>query len=191
MSAAKRVQKLLRQAEKRSTANVDLSNSKVSEKEKLERVFHAHETLRKEAVYIRATGRAIDRAMSIGKWFQDKDEEYEIRVETGSVLVVDDIVVDQEQKEREDKRKNMDGGNSPTDEGLGEGHEEEDDDSANVELKDQTIQLQGDKDTGDGKLMTSSKKRKRNSKEKRLDSVEPPESRTRYVNSVKIAVMLK
>jgi ribonuclease P/MRP protein subunit POP7 len=191
MSAAKRVQKLLRQAEKRSTSKIDLANTKISEKEKLERVAQAHESLKKEAVYIKATGRAIDRAMSIGKWFQDKDEEYEIQVETGSVLVVDDIVVDADSNEVREQDEKADEGSDSKGKEMDEGTEGKDENNATDASNQRTTDAERDTTKGEKPTVPSRKKRKRNSKAKASPGVEPPESRTRYVNSVNIAVTLK
>lgn len=45
-----------------------------------------------ERVYLKATGRAIPRALEIGVYFQG-EEDVEVRVEMGSVKAVDDIEV--------------------------------------------------------------------------------------------------
>lgn len=171
MSAAKRVQKLLRHAEKRATAGVDLGNSKISEKENLARLAKSQETLKKEEVFIKATGRAIEKALSIGRWFEQKEEEYSVRVKTGTVLVVDDIVEDEAAKtremEKEEKSKEA-GGNQ----------------SAAV----------GNAPLSESKAAPSeqpSKKRKRRAKAPVSGDTELPESRTRWVNMVEIAITLK
>ncbi|EFQ97500.1 hypothetical protein MGYG_00540 [Nannizzia gypsea CBS 118893] len=94
MSIAKRVQKLLREAEKRATQSVRLGDKKGSGKDKLTQLKDASEALRKEPVFIKATGRAIDKAMKVGKWFDEKDG-FTTKVKTGTVMVVDDIVRDE------------------------------------------------------------------------------------------------
>ncbi|KAJ4293238.1 hypothetical protein N0V90_008520 [Kalmusia sp. IMI 367209] len=45
-----------------------------------------------EEVYVKATGRAIERALRIGVYFQG-ESGYRVRVETGSVMAIDDIEV--------------------------------------------------------------------------------------------------
>ncbi|GAD92128.1 hypothetical protein NFIA_034770 [Paecilomyces variotii No. 5] len=174
MSAAKRVQKLLRHAEKRATAGVDLGNKKISEKEKLARLAKGQEALKKEEVFIKATGRAIERALSVGKWFEEKEDEYAVRVKTGTVLVVDDIVEDEEAKNRE-----MEKGSSNKDGATG------------------TSQLTGENaiQPTESKAAAASeqplKKRKRRTKAAVSGDAELPESRTRWVNMVEIAITLK
>lgn len=166
MSAAKRVQKLLRHAEKRATAGVDLGNHKISEKEKLARLAKGQEALKKEEVFIKATGRAIERALSVGKWFEEKEQEYAVRVKTGTVLVVDDIVEDEEAKSKEMEKDGSTGENAtrPTESKA----------TAATAASDQPL-----------------KKRKRHAKAAVPGGAELPESRTRWVNMVEIAITLK
>ncbi|KAK4555236.1 hypothetical protein LTR86_007532 [Recurvomyces mirabilis] len=49
-----------------------------------------------EEVVIKATGKAIQKAMQLGLWFQQR-EEYLVRLRTGSVGAVDDIELDEEE----------------------------------------------------------------------------------------------
>ncbi|KAB8278489.1 Rpp20 subunit of nuclear RNase MRP and P-domain-containing protein [Aspergillus minisclerotigenes] len=100
MSAVKRVQKFLQQAEKRATASVNLSSSKKRDRERLAEIARGNESLKKEEVFVKATGRAIEKALRVGKWFEERESEYVVRVETGSVLVVDDVVEDEERKRK-------------------------------------------------------------------------------------------
>ncbi|KAE8144912.1 Rpp20 subunit of nuclear RNase MRP and P-domain-containing protein [Aspergillus avenaceus] len=102
MSAVKRVKKFLVQAEKRATAQVDLSSSRKRDAQKLAQIARAGEKLRREErVVVKATGRAMERALAVGKWFEEKGaEEYVVSVSTGSVLVVDDVVEDEEAKRK-------------------------------------------------------------------------------------------
>lgn len=160
MSAVKRVQKLLHQAEKRATANIKLDDARTSEKEKLMQLAEVGE--RREEVFVKATGKAIERALNVGKWFEEKEDEFVVRVNTGSTLVVDDVVVDEERKERElkkgDSRNGEKGGNSDA------GSEQS--------------------------ALNDSKKRKREVPAV-SEEVELPESRTRWIKMVEVAVSLK
>lgn len=45
-----------------------------------------------EEVYVKATGRAIDRALKVGLYFQG-ESDCRVRVEMGSVTAVDDIEI--------------------------------------------------------------------------------------------------
>ncbi|KAB8261155.1 Rpp20 subunit of nuclear RNase MRP and P-domain-containing protein [Aspergillus pseudonomiae] len=113
MSAVKRVQKFLQQAEKRATASVNLSSSKKRDRERLAQIARGSEALKKEEVFVKATGRAIEKALRVGKWFEERESEYTVRVETGSVLVVDDVVEDEGRKRSlEEKVKGGGGGTS-------------------------------------------------------------------------------
>lgn len=174
MSAVKRVQKLLRQVEKRAIASLDLSSKRKTEKEKLAQLAQGHERLRKgkgeEEVFIKATGRAIEKALSVGKWFETKETEYVVRVKTGTVLVVDDVVEDEAARQRV----------------LAEGEK----------AKKQQQQKQQEEGSSAAEPVASapsgsksaSKKRKRAAN---AETEELPEARTRWVNVVEIAVTYK
>lgn len=161
MSAVKRVQKLLHQAEKRATAKVKLDDTRTTEKQKLSELAKAAEE--REEVFVKATGKAIEKALNVGKWFEERAAEYSVRVSTGSVLVVDDVVEDGEKKERELRKQKERG--------------------AERDGKD-------DPATGEGKgAKDASKKRKREAPV--AEDTELPESRTRWIKMVEVAVSLK
>lgn len=191
MCAAKRVQKLLGHAEKRAASKVDLSNNRISEKAKLEKVVQAQQALRKEEVIIMATGRAIAKAMNLEKWFKDREEEYEVKVRTKAVLVVDDIFPDSNTSclEGEETAANGNDGGEQS-EAFEEGGEQTQGDP-NVE----TSPPQGDKDAEEANptpAKSKSLRRKQRAKKRRyVNSDGQPDSRTRYVNGVEIAVSLK
>jgi ribonuclease P/MRP protein subunit POP7 len=46
-----------------------------------------------ECVYVKATGRAIARALAVGVVFQAEESEWRVRVEMGSLRAVDDVHV--------------------------------------------------------------------------------------------------
>jgi ribonuclease P/MRP protein subunit POP7 len=148
MSAVKRIQKLLAQAEKRATANINLEDTRKSEKQILDELSKVSE--KREEVFIKATGRAIEKALNVGKWFEEKSVEYTVRINTGSVLVVDDVVEDEEKKAKEQKQQ--------------------------------------DKPCESSAVPPKSTKRKR---QNCSTDDELPESRTRWVKMVEIAVTLK
>ncbi|KAK2808985.1 hypothetical protein FQN50_004259 [Emmonsiellopsis sp. PD_5] len=173
MSAAKRVQKLLKQAERRATSKIDLSE-KTSDKQKFGQLGESTEELKKEAVFLKATGRAIDKAMDIGKWFGAK-EEYAIKVKTGTVLVVDDIVEDEGASQTQTQQG--------TEEPVSKDQEADGDESMDVEPS----------STGDAKTQQpQSKSKKQKRRNQAVDeNGDLLESRTRWVNMVEIAVTLK
>lgn len=169
MSAVKRVQKLLKEAEKRATAKVDLADK--NKKHKLDQLKKGTEALQKEEIFIKATGRAVDKAVNVGKWF-DAKEEYSTRVKTGSVMVVDDIVEDEELKEQlRQKTKSK----SPSA-----------DDQASESAAQASSRLGG---KTDGSLSVRSTKKRKN-RARVDDNTALPESRTRWVKMVEIAVTM-
>lgn len=96
ISAVKRVRKLLTEIDKRSMGKVDLVNGKGSDKQKLQKLSERTiPSTRKEAeaVVLKATNRAIERALGLALFFQGQDD-CRVRLTTGSVGVIDDIVED-------------------------------------------------------------------------------------------------
>ncbi|KAI5292783.1 hypothetical protein KEM55_007509 [Ascosphaera atra] len=160
MSAVKRVQKLLRHAEKRATSSIDMSK-KVGEKQRIKQLAEASEELAKEPVYIKATGRAIEKAVNMGKWFEEKDD-YAVEMKPGSVLVVDDIVPREGSEHQEAQAPQQ---SSP--EAVSEDHEGEREPKKAKKTRSTKKNLAVDED---GDLL---------------------ESRTRYVNTIEITVTLK
>ncbi|PYH87482.1 hypothetical protein BO71DRAFT_436671 [Aspergillus ellipticus CBS 707.79] len=138
MGVIKRVQKYLRAAENRATAKLLSGKKKGGAKEEGEV---------KEVVFVKATGRAMERALKVGKWFEagGREKEFGVRVETGCVLVVDDLDL----------------------EGQGGGEEEEEGEG---------LEGKGGKEGGE---------------EEEEEEEEVPETRTRWVNTVQVAVSLK
>jgi ribonuclease P/MRP protein subunit POP7 len=194
MSAVKRVQKLLRLAERRATAPLLdekskkrlLVAAKAGEGERERLLLASQEKLKEEKVFVKATGRAMEKALGVGKWFQERTEAYEVSVRTGSVCVVDDIVPP--------------------------------DDEPDADARDDQTQLGGDRENPDavmdgiedGKkedtLSESKNQRRRRRKRERVQKQrrevapddddddndgELPESRTRWINMVEVAINLK
>ncbi|KAJ5338355.1 hypothetical protein N7452_005083 [Penicillium brevicompactum] len=159
MSAVKRVQKLLLQAEKRATANISLEDSRKSEQQILEELSKVSD--KREEVFVKATGRAIEKALNVGKWFEEKTTQYTVRTNTGSVLVVDDVVEDEERKAKEQQKRQR--------------------------LEEQSQAGQGD-DTSKTDSQPAKGKRQNETTE---NDDELPESRTRWIKMVEVAVTLK
>ncbi|KAL8675213.1 MAG: hypothetical protein Q9168_000333 [Polycauliona sp. 1 TL-2023] len=102
ISAVKRVRKLLHLIDKREVGKVDLGDGRKG-KETL-RVLEGHSQAsgkEPEEVILKATNRAIEKALGLGIFFQGQGD-VRVRLRTGSVGAVDDIVVE-EQKPREKK----------------------------------------------------------------------------------------
>lgn len=157
--------------------------------------------LREEKVLVKATGRAIEKAVSVGRWFEEGKggggEEFEVVVRTGSVCVVDDIV--EEDIEQDDEEN---GG-----EGEGEGGSIDPDitmTTTNSNTNTQQDPTQQDKEPGkegEERKEESKNQRRRRRKRERIreqrlkafvdEDGEAPESRTRWVNMVEIAINMK
>jgi ribonuclease P/MRP protein subunit POP7 len=243
MSAVKRVQKLLLQAEKRVTTslankiNRNKYGGKNAPQKKLgeqtqtqqEQLIAAmargedREMLDKEEVFVKATGKAMQTALRVGRWFgsHGREEEYKVRVSTGAVLVVDDVEEDEMSKEGflRSVEENAKGEMTEAEAGAA-------DVDVNMEAQDAASAHKGDDTTlmttteaGDTTIMTETEAGKSSEptdaamkpkaepkplsksalrKRKRaanmaasLAETELPEARTRWVNSVEVAVSLR
>lgn len=94
ISTVKRVRSYLSEIEKRSstsTAKIDLLGS-ATDREKLNRIISEPEDQgsKGEAVMVKATGKAIEKALQIALYFQGQND-CEITLKTGSVGAVDDF----------------------------------------------------------------------------------------------------
>ncbi|RAK92440.1 hypothetical protein BO79DRAFT_235693 [Aspergillus costaricaensis CBS 115574] len=165
MGVVKRVQKYLRAAENRATAKLLSGNNKGKKgdrKNQIAQLAQSNEALKKEEVFVKATGRAMERALKVGKWFEARGEEYTVSVKTGSVLVVDDVVEDEEERKKAVEES----------ERLKKEVEE-------AKLKD-----------GNGDLSKSALRKRKRAVARLEGEEELPETRTRWVNMVEVAVSL-
>lgn len=111
MSAVKRVQKLLAQAEKRLAQSAadqvsnrpkySHTNVEIMDIERVAATMAAQKNDQDEIV-LKATGKAIAKALSLALWFQQRIE-YNVRIETGTVGAIDDIVPPEDAPEDEDQ----------------------------------------------------------------------------------------
>ncbi|KAL4763836.1 ribonuclease P subunit p20 family protein [Aspergillus foveolatus] len=246
MSAVKRVQKLLLQAEKRATTSLANKNNKNkyggknAPQKKLgeqtqtqqEQLIAAmargedREMLDKEEVFVKATGKAMQTALKVGRWFgsHGREEEYKVRVSTGAVLVVDDVEEDEMSKEGflRSTEKNTKGKMTEAEAGIadvdvdmeaqGAASAHKGDDTTlmttttGTEAGDITIMTETEagksseptdaatKPNAEAKLLSKSALRKRKraaNMAASLAETELPETRTRWVNSVEVAVSLR
>ncbi|KXL48699.1 hypothetical protein M433DRAFT_152191 [Acidomyces richmondensis BFW] len=137
LSAVKRVEKLLRLADRRlvQSATTTVANRKTSGNKRkwrndgteeddvvqiAEEVDRAKRKRKREdglgdgdanfgigeEVVIKGTGKAIARVMEMGIWFQQRRDEYTIRLQTGSAACIDDINMTREEENGETERKN-------------------------------------------------------------------------------------
>lgn len=94
ISAVKRIRKLLDEIDKRSMGKIDLVDGKGSDQQKLRRLgerTNASTGKEPEEVVLKATNRAIQNVLSLALFFQGQDD-CRVRLRTGTVGVVDDIV---------------------------------------------------------------------------------------------------
>jgi ribonuclease P/MRP protein subunit POP7 len=123
MSAIKRVEKLLRLADKRDLQAATTHAQKNKRKRRRDDdggedevvavargVEEEKERKRRaggvsgEEVLVKGTGKAISKAMEIGSWFLQREKEFVVRIRTGSVGAVDDVEVPEgEAEDGEDK----------------------------------------------------------------------------------------
>lgn len=94
ISAVKRVRKLLSLIEKRSVGKVDLSNGKDRNKQKLKALDMegSQKENEPEEVVLKGTNRVIEKVLGLALFFQGQ-EDLIVRLRTGTVGVVDDIVM--------------------------------------------------------------------------------------------------
>lgn len=205
ISAVKRVKKLLTHVEKRATQYVKLIRK--DHQQGLQELAEASEQLgkSKEEVLVKASGRAIEKALKVGEWFSNKEKDMSCKVEvrSGSVSVVDDIVevevesdgeaeesVEHEEHEEppedEDTTTELEGGDT-TMELLGDTTKA----TVDVPLNGKSQEDKGN--TGISSGMSNEKKKRRRGKRKRqtYDPDDLPESRIRWVKTVEVAITLK
>ncbi|EEA20687.1 conserved hypothetical protein [Talaromyces marneffei ATCC 18224] len=208
MSAVKRVQKLLRLAERRAMMPLigkrrhshhhQQYGAKGGGGDVLEK---CQKKLREDKVLVKATGRAIEKALSVGRWFEEgkggSGEEFEVVIRTGSVCVVDDIVEEDVEDHEEDEEDEEDGEEK-------EGSIDPDINMAKINTTDNTNEdltttTQDHKDGDRGEESKNQRRRRRKReriREQRLKAFvdedgETPESRTRWVNMVEVAINMK
>jgi len=134
VSAIKRVRKLLSETAKREKQSLSSQPGKLHAKQVEKAIADAAKlqggVSKREEVYIKATGRAIPRALEIGNYFQTQSD-CKVMLSIGSVDVVDDIEIKSPKKEK-DVKSGFDDGNhnevdllAPSPVGLGENSGEE------------------------------------------------------------------
>lgn len=95
IGVVKRVGKLFIHINKQNKAKIDLIEGKGTDKQKLESLASAAVAAKDEKpepVFLKATNRAIDKALSIALFLKEKGD-LNVQLKTGTVAVVDDIVL--------------------------------------------------------------------------------------------------
>ncbi|KAK6435548.1 hypothetical protein LTR95_008268 [Oleoguttula sp. CCFEE 5521] len=110
LSAVKRVEKLLKLADKRTVQSATTIAKQREQSRKRKRSFGEHEGDEisgiaavaeekrqsgegREEVVIKGTGKAVQKVLELGLWFQQRELEYVVRLRTGSVGAIDDVEV--------------------------------------------------------------------------------------------------
>jgi ribonuclease P/MRP protein subunit POP7 len=141
-----------------------------------------------EEVVLRATGKAIQKCLELGLWFQQR-EEYAVRLVTGSVGAIDDIAVEEEPGGAVEGEVGESEAQAPTAMNIGEDAAAGADDDADVEKDLNPGQvsddLNRDKGYGTGGKQPSSTDRVEGGR------VAIPESRLRYTSSLEVYVRLR
>jgi ribonuclease P/MRP protein subunit POP7 len=187
MAAVKRAKKLLMHIEKRAMQDVDITRGK----EGLKKLAAASEALGKngEEVVVRASGRAIEQALKVGEWFKSKEGELACKVEvrTGSLQVVDDLV--EAQGDEEDMIEKVADCAETDVELSNEGAAVISEDPQEGTAPKTLPQEEG----LEQKIEPKGKKRRKRGKRKRAmyDKDDIPEARTRWINTVDVAISLK
>jgi ribonuclease P/MRP protein subunit POP7 len=91
ISTTKRVRKYLEEIDKRALGKIDLLGPG-KDRQKMQSMGRGGEARAKEEVLVKATGKAIEKALRVALFFQEQ-EDCLVRLRTGSVGAVDDILV--------------------------------------------------------------------------------------------------
>lgn len=204
MAAVKRVRKLLHQVEKRALSKVKLpdlkQNAKKGDKMFLEAIESAAEVVGKETVYVKASGRAVEKALRIGEWLKGKEGGVNVRVETGSTIVVDDLVEVQPDRNKE-AEDNGQGEQTTNAEIKGTAYESGENPSApnttsatNIEEQKEShnyCQNLDERAPSENPTAPPTRKRKKKRKREMYDLEIMPEARTRWIKTIEVAISLK
>lgn len=117
----------------------------------------------KESVYVKASGRAIPRALEVGNWFQGQ-ADCAVSVQMGSVAAIDDIEVDDV---------------------VGSEKGKEGDEDVDMVDADAT----GEERDADRKRDTSGERSKQRGHDEHVEEI--PESRIRTLSTVAVSIRLK
>ncbi|ETN36632.1 uncharacterized protein HMPREF1541_08910 [Cyphellophora europaea CBS 101466] len=194
MSAVKRVKKLLNQVEKRVTQNVNMI--KRGDREGMRRLAEATDKVAKdrEEILVKASGRAMTKALNVGEWFRNKEKEMAciVEVRSGNVSVVDDIVEAEQSEDDADAQQpneptTIPEGGDTTMELLASTTKSSPDPTTH------TVQDNNRDDNHGATEATAGKKARKRRKRKRpaYDPDDLPEQRLRWVKTVEVAISLK
>ena len=144
-----------------------------------------------EAVVLKGTGKAIQKVLELGLWFQQR-EEYGVVLRTGSVVAIDDVCVDDVVTIGWENKHSGSREGDPEDDVEAEVHAGaggKDNDGVDVDAS----EAAGTKDTGGGdareKQKHASTSNAFTAEEKQAETI--PETRIRYTSVLEVAVSLR
>lgn len=148
-----------------------------------------------EEVFVKATGRAIEKALSVGRWFEKQEDKFGVRVNTGTVLVVDDVEEDEDVKQRvveEGGRLQKQEGETTTADTAKQDASQEGSTTTTSAVSSMPLSTPSSASaSAPASSISKSASKKRKRAANAAAEAELPETRTRWVNMVEVAVSLK
>lgn len=135
-----------------------------------------------EEVVLKGTGKAIHRVLELALWFQQREQEYTVRLETGTVGAIDDISIEDGTPTRE-----HDGKAEQVEDAVG-GAEVE---PGAMEVAQTTTESADKEQDVPVEGMKAKKKGKRQAVGREQESDEVPETRIRYTSVLEVYVSLR
>ena len=136
----------------------------------------------REEVILKGTGKAIHRVLELALWFQQRDQDYTVRLKTGSVGTVDDVTIDEDVE----GGKNGDAVEGAESADAGAGADQMDVDTSTV-VNDAN---QPERDEPMIEAGGRTKKRRKRGKGSPVEG-DVPETRIRYASFIEAAVSLR
>lgn len=216
LSAVKRVEKLLHLADKRlvQSATTNAKNEsghrgkrKHGDRDELLGIAEEVEGLKggkrrkaglngaddagkREEVVMKGTGKAIHRVLELALWFQQREEEYTVRLRTGSVGAIDDVSLEEnEAKDGEHGLGEEAGRDAEAGAEVGDAMEVDGEDEALRQRQEAPTDALGQVDEGQQGGKPEKRKGKRGMEALAADEV--PETRIRHTSVLEAAVSLQ
>lgn len=140
----------------------------------------------REEVILKGTGKAIHRVLELALWFQQRDQDYIVRLKTGSVGTVDDVTIEENDEGRVEGRNTEDAVEGAESADTGAGADQMDVDTS-------TAANDGKQPEHDEPMVEAGRRTKKRRKRGKGSPVEGdvPETRIRYASFIEAAVSLR
>lgn len=135
-----------------------------------------------EEVVLKGTGKAIHRVLELALWFQQREEEYVVRLKTGSVGAIDDITLEEEAEDLGVEQDVTGDGEKSAEVGT--------EDAMDLDRSETTAAEKQQASVKAGSAMSGKKGKRKGAKEV-LTADEVPETRFRYASVLEAAVSLR